>query len=133
MVKKNHLWEDQWFGSCSLAIQFWNLYSIVNDIGKTLKEAWDGTNLKFTFRRTVDRSTLNQWHQLIQIASSIQQSRMRMPLYGSLTQKENILSNLYMLLSISGELNRCRHLLCGKHLSLQGCTYSCGCWLITKH
>jgi hypothetical protein len=22
-------WEDQWFGSCSLAIQFWEVYSIV--------------------------------------------------------------------------------------------------------
>jgi hypothetical protein len=63
--------EDQWFGS-SLAIQFWNLYSMVNERGKTLKDAWDCESLKFTFRRTVDRRTIEQWHELAQIASGIQ-------------------------------------------------------------
>jgi hypothetical protein len=63
--------EDQWFGS-SLAIQFWNLYSIVNEHGKTLKDVWDCESLKFTFRRTVDRRTIEQWHELAQIASGIQ-------------------------------------------------------------
>jgi hypothetical protein len=24
-------WEDQWFGSCSLAIEYWELYSISNE------------------------------------------------------------------------------------------------------
>jgi hypothetical protein len=32
-------WEDRWFGSCSLAIQFWDTYSIVNEKGKTISEA----------------------------------------------------------------------------------------------
>jgi hypothetical protein len=31
-------WEDYWFGSCSLAIQYWSLYSIVNDHGKAICE-----------------------------------------------------------------------------------------------
>ena len=34
-------WEDQWFGNSSLAIQFWPLYSIVNEKGTTVAEAWD--------------------------------------------------------------------------------------------
>jgi hypothetical protein len=68
MVRKSY------FGkiSCSLAIQFWKLYSIVNEHGKTLREAWDGHNLKFTFRRTVRRKVMDQWYELIQIASGIQ-------------------------------------------------------------
>jgi hypothetical protein len=34
-------------------------------------EAWDGTNLKFTFRRTVNRRDLNLWYELQDIARSI--------------------------------------------------------------
>jgi hypothetical protein len=64
-------WEDQWFGTCSLAIQFWDIYSIVNEQECTIKEAWDGVNLKFTFRRTVNVRVMNLWHELVQIASSI--------------------------------------------------------------
>jgi hypothetical protein len=29
-------------------------------------------NLKFTFRRTVDRNLMNQWDEVVQIANSIQ-------------------------------------------------------------
>jgi hypothetical protein len=52
-------WEDRWFGSCSLAIQFWDTYSIVNEKGKTISEAWVGVNLKFNLRRVVNRETMN--------------------------------------------------------------------------
>jgi hypothetical protein len=24
-------WEDVWFGTCSLAIQYWNIYSIIHE------------------------------------------------------------------------------------------------------
>jgi predicted RNA methylase len=36
-----------------------------------LDEAWDGVNLKFTFRRTVDRELWESWEELKQIVSSI--------------------------------------------------------------
>jgi hypothetical protein len=42
-------WEDQWFGSCSLAIQFWEIYSIIHEKGISVKDVWDGINLKVTF------------------------------------------------------------------------------------
>jgi hypothetical protein len=54
------LWEDQWFDTCSLAIQYWRLYCIVNEQGATIKEVWNGVNLKFTFRRTVNRGLMGQ-------------------------------------------------------------------------
>jgi hypothetical protein len=69
--RKIRFWEDQWFGSCSLTIQFWGLYSIINKYGRTIDEAWDGVNLKFTFRRTLNRDIMDQWLELLQIASSI--------------------------------------------------------------
>jgi hypothetical protein len=65
-------WEDHWFGSCSLAIQFWEIYSIINEKGITVKEAWDGTHIRFTFRRTVTQRLWNQWLELVQISGSIQ-------------------------------------------------------------
>jgi hypothetical protein len=29
--KQVSFWEDQWFGTCSLAIQFWRVYVLVNE------------------------------------------------------------------------------------------------------
>jgi hypothetical protein len=60
-----------WLGSSSLPIQYWEIYSIINDENKTITEIWDGTNLKCTFRRCVDIRLFNLWEELISIASSI--------------------------------------------------------------
>lgn len=48
-------WEDNWLGTSSLAIQFWDLYEIVNEKGDTIVNLWDGENLMCTFRRTVNQ------------------------------------------------------------------------------
>jgi hypothetical protein len=68
---KIRFWEDNWFETCSLAIRYWEIFSIVNEHGCTIREAWDSTNLKFTFRRTVNRRVLNLWYELQEIARSI--------------------------------------------------------------
>jgi hypothetical protein len=47
------------------------VYCIVNEQRPTIKEVWDGVNLNFTFRRTVDRELMDQWFELVQIAGSI--------------------------------------------------------------
>jgi hypothetical protein len=69
---KNRFWDDQWFGSYSLAIQFWEIYTIVNEQGVSIKDAWDGENVRFTFSRTVDSRLMVQWYKLIQIASGVE-------------------------------------------------------------
>jgi hypothetical protein len=51
--KKVKFCEDNWLGTSSLAIQFWELYVILNEKNNTVCELWDGTNLKCTFRRIV--------------------------------------------------------------------------------
>ena len=56
MEKKVRFWEDKWLGSSSLAIQFWNLYMIVNEKNCTVAELWYWENLKCSFRRSVDDS-----------------------------------------------------------------------------
>jgi hypothetical protein len=69
--KNVRFWKDHWFESCSLAIQFWDLYIIVNEQDKTVQDAWDGVDLKFIFRRTVDIRLIQQWYEVMQIASNI--------------------------------------------------------------
>ncbi|KAJ1273540.1 hypothetical protein BS78_06G289000 [Paspalum vaginatum] len=57
--KNVKFWEDNWLGSSSLAIQFWELYVLVNEKTKTVFDLWDGDTLRCTFRRTFDED-LNQ-------------------------------------------------------------------------
>jgi hypothetical protein len=111
--RKVRFWEDLWFRTCSLTIQFWEIYSIINEPGTTVREAWDGLHLRFTFKRTVDNRTLNLWHEVVQIASSIQYSKKRMSLYGSLLLRVNIRCRPYMMSS-----NKFILLSCGKYLYL---------------
>jgi hypothetical protein len=55
-----------------LAIQYWEIYSIINEQGYAVRDAWDGINLRCTFRRTVDNRLMQQWIEIMQIANSIQ-------------------------------------------------------------
>jgi hypothetical protein len=43
--RKVRFWKDVWFVTCSLVIQYWNIYSIINDQGKAVRDAWDGESL----------------------------------------------------------------------------------------
>jgi hypothetical protein len=45
---------------------------MVNEQGISIEKAWDGDNLKFIFRRTVDNRVMNQWYDLVHIATNIQ-------------------------------------------------------------
>jgi hypothetical protein len=45
---------------------------IVNEKGISLRDAWDGVNLRFTFTRTVDRRLMNMWLELKQIVSLVE-------------------------------------------------------------
>jgi hypothetical protein len=58
-------------GSSSLAIQYWELYCLVNEQNKSVEELWDGQNLKCTFRRCVDIRLYNLWEEVVSLASSI--------------------------------------------------------------
>lgn len=69
--KKVKFWEDLWLGSSSLAIQFWDLYVLVNEKSHTVSELWDGADLKCTFRRGVDDRLMLMWQEIIQLASTI--------------------------------------------------------------
>jgi hypothetical protein len=68
---KVRFWEDVWVGTSSIAIQFWDIYFIVNEQNKTVAELWDGVNLRCTFRRCVDRKLFQLWEEVVSVASTI--------------------------------------------------------------
>jgi hypothetical protein len=69
---KIKFWVDVWLGSSSLAIQFWDLYVIVNEKTGTVRDLWDGVNLRCTFRRTVGDRLEQLWSEVLQLASTIE-------------------------------------------------------------
>ncbi|WVZ50592.1 hypothetical protein U9M48_001833, partial [Paspalum notatum var. saurae] len=69
--KKVKFWKDNWLGSSSLAIQYWNLYVPVNEKNSSVTDMWDGVTLKCTFRRTFDVNLYLIWLEVVQLASTI--------------------------------------------------------------
>lgn len=71
MEKKVKFWEDNWLGNSSLAIQYWEIYILVNEKASSVADIWDGLELKCSFRRTVDQRLMNLWLEVVQLASTI--------------------------------------------------------------
>jgi len=68
---KIRFWEDIWFGNSSLATQFWPLYIINEQHGKTIAEVWDGETLKLSFRRAVSENLMQMWFELLEIVEEV--------------------------------------------------------------
>ena len=60
-------WEDTWHGNAPLATQCWDLYYLVHEKNKIIVELWDGTELKYTFRRVFPDDLMIQWLDLVNI------------------------------------------------------------------
>ena len=69
--KSIRFWEDHWFGTCSLTIQFWDLYVLADQKNKTIAELWDGETLKISFKRKFSPRLMQLWMELLSIAESI--------------------------------------------------------------
>jgi hypothetical protein len=65
---KIRFWEDVWIGTSSLAIQYWELYCLINEHNRSIAELCDVDNLKCTFRRCVDVRLFNLWEEVVSIA-----------------------------------------------------------------
>jgi hypothetical protein len=57
---------------CCFGRIYWDLYTIVNAQQYTVSDAWDGNELKFTFRRTVSLSLFDRWLELVALIRTIQ-------------------------------------------------------------
>ena len=101
--RKVRLWEDNCLGSSSLAIQFWPLYRIVNGKGKTIPGLWEGTNLKWSFRRNVSEELYNSWLEIVDLVSTIQFSEEEDEMVWQFTPKGIYASqSLYKIIKFRG-------------------------------
>jgi hypothetical protein len=79
--RKIPFWEDIWFGTAPLAVQFWELYCIFlfasrlyciyNEKRKSIGEVWDNETLKLSFRRTFSDQMMLVWDDLRGVVSSL--------------------------------------------------------------
>lgn len=69
--RKIRFWEDHWLGNSSLAIQFWPLYVICEQQGKTISQVWDGEVLILSYRRSVFDSLMSLWYELLSIIKDV--------------------------------------------------------------
>jgi hypothetical protein len=44
---------------------------IANEQSISIDDAWDGLQLKLTFRRSVDQQLMSMWYDLLSVAESI--------------------------------------------------------------
>jgi hypothetical protein len=67
---KIRLWEDT--GSVPpCVVQFFEIYAICNEQGKTIKQIWDESKLKVSFRRNFNSSLMQLWNELEAVATII--------------------------------------------------------------
>jgi len=122
--KTIRFWEDHWFGNCSLAIQFWDLYVLAEQTNKCIADLWDGRQLLISFRRRLMR----MWLDLVAIAESISPTLMTvMPSFGLFMEAPISRSRLYIRLLALGASPQCLLLAFGLLLSLHGSISSFGC------
>ena len=65
--RKTRFWEDIWFGTSPLSVQFWPLYSICHQRCVTVSDVWEGSNIKLTFSRVFTPAMMEEWYFLEQI------------------------------------------------------------------
>jgi hypothetical protein len=68
---KIRFWENIWFGSTPLAVQFWDLFTIYNEKTKTVDEVWVDGELRLTFRRTFSERMLEIWDELMIVVENV--------------------------------------------------------------
>jgi hypothetical protein len=132
MGKKIRLWEDNWLGSTSLAIQFWPIYRILYEQGKTIAELWDGTNLKCTFRRNFSEALYQSWLEIVELVSTIELTEEEDEMVWQYTSKGTYSSQSLYKIKISEGLNKCMFLQFGALRSLLEYICLCGFSLIIE-
>ena len=110
---RTRFWEDNWFGTSPLAVKFWPIYSVRNELNKSVNEVWDGQCLKLSFRRNFSDSLMEQWFQLEEIAKSITITTEPDALIWQLTIRGSIPPAPSIMLSTLEGFNLCLSLLSG--------------------
>ena len=59
--KHIRFWEDTWFGTSPLAVQFKKIYVICPEKSAIVSKIWNGSQLKLFFRTIFTLSMMEQW------------------------------------------------------------------------
>jgi hypothetical protein len=54
-----------------MAVHFWDLFCICDQVGVSVAEVWDGSEVKRSLRRNFSEARLQKWAELVEIVSSI--------------------------------------------------------------
>jgi hypothetical protein len=65
-------WNDIWFGTAPLAVQFWELYCICNEKAKTIAEVWVEKELRLPFRRNFSDNLGQMWDDLCVVVEQVE-------------------------------------------------------------
>jgi hypothetical protein len=57
-----------------ITTQFWDIYIVSNQETQTIRELWDGEQIRGTFRRIFSDEMMVSWLELIEIAKTISYS-----------------------------------------------------------
>jgi hypothetical protein len=69
--RKIRFYEDIWFGTAPLHVQFCELYYICNENTKTLAKIWVESGLRLSFRRTFTEYMMQMWGELVDLVEQI--------------------------------------------------------------
>jgi hypothetical protein len=96
-----------------------------------LREAWDGEDLKFTFRRTVNERLMQQWLEPKQIVEDVHFEEENDCIIGQYSSSGKYsMQTLYAVINNNGVRQVYTPLVWSQfHLSY---TFSLGCWLKTR-
>jgi hypothetical protein len=68
---KVRFWEDTWFGSAPLTVQFWKLYCVCNKKTRYMLELWVDGELRLIFRRTFSYQMMQSWDDLLSVVENV--------------------------------------------------------------
>jgi hypothetical protein len=69
--RKIHFWEDTWFGTTPLDVQFLELYCISNEKTKTISEIVVDGEVRLTFRRSSSMEMMQVWDDLMAVVEQV--------------------------------------------------------------
>jgi hypothetical protein len=68
---QNQVLGGHWFGTAPMAVHFWDLFYICDQVWVSVAEVWDGSEVKLSLRRNFSEARLQKWAGLVEKVSSI--------------------------------------------------------------
>jgi hypothetical protein len=100
--KSVKFWEDTWFGTAPLAIQFWDLYCMCNENVKTIAEVWVNKELRLSFRRNFSANLGQLWDELCAVVGQVELNQVSDSLVWYYEKSGTYSTHYYAVISFRG-------------------------------